>query len=69
MFSSNQTQITKNLTVGKKNFITETLIDLSTDLLIDNAVPNKDEKLLDTMLLYSKIKSHNIHLSIESQDI
>ncbi|CAG8818588.1 5779_t:CDS:1, partial [Dentiscutata erythropus] len=69
MFSLNQTQITKNSTVGKKNLITETLIDLNTDLPIDNTVPNKDKKSSNTMPLYSQIKSHNIQLSIESQDM
>ncbi|CAG8742482.1 4252_t:CDS:2, partial [Racocetra persica] len=63
------TQITENLIVEKKNLITETFINLSTDLPIDNTVPNKNEKSSDTMSLYSQIKSHNIQLSIESRDM
>ncbi|CAG8759278.1 12030_t:CDS:1, partial [Dentiscutata heterogama] len=62
-------QITENSTVRKKNLITETLIDLSTDLPIDNTVLNKDKKLSDTIPLYFQIKSHNIQLSIELRDM
>ncbi|CAG8807816.1 3920_t:CDS:1 [Gigaspora margarita] len=72
-----QTHITEISTIGKKNLITENLIDLCTEPLIDNAVLNSGanikshrvEKSTDTIPLHSQIKSHNIQLSTETRDM
>jgi len=66
--SSFQGSMSENLTVGKKKPNTEDLIDLCSEIPINNTIAlNEIEKSPDIMPPHSQIKSHNIHLSTETQ--
>ncbi|CAG8515635.1 10362_t:CDS:2, partial [Dentiscutata heterogama] len=62
--------ISRNLTVEKKKPNTENLIDLCSEIPINNTIAlNKIKKSPDIMPSHSQIKSYNIHLSTETQKI
>ncbi|CAG8841482.1 24899_t:CDS:2, partial [Gigaspora margarita] len=68
--SSFQGSMSENLMVEKRKPNTEDLIDLCSEIPINNTIVlNKIEKSFDIMPPHSQIKSHNIHLSTKTQNM